>query len=276
METKKSLNMSQVIELLPFNYKPLIKRDNRKNIYETKNGDLISFSSSRDYDDFEWWYSIFIYNLTNKNVKNICFIIGIHGVILLPIKLLLDYSEYADFKEYPKGNRYHIRIKKRGDDFVMYHSRHNDINITQYYIPNECDDSYIDDMNSESLTSIYHEAQQFTNYENQYYYVNKEVKQRHESKKQKERIAILENHTCQICGFQQSYKNKQGKQRWIIEVDHILEKAQGGGETIDNLLVLCPNCHAKKTYGIIKVDENLNVYENGIKIKISNHHIKIE
>lgn len=176
METKKSLNISQASELLPFDYKPLIKRDSRNNIYETKNGDLISFSSSKDYDDFKWWYSIYIYNLANRKVKNICFIIGIHGIILLPIKLLLDYSEYADFKEYPKGNRYYIRIKKRGDDFVMYHSRQNDINIQKYYIPNDCDDSYIDDMNSESLASIYHEAQQFTNYENQYYYVNKEVK----------------------------------------------------------------------------------------------------
>ena len=88
-------------------------------------------------------------------------------------------------------------------------------------------------------------------------------------------FAILENHTCQICGFHQAYNNTMGKKRWIIEVDHIIEKAQGGGESINNLLVLCPNCHAKKTYGIIKIDENLNVFENGEKIEISNNHIKM-
>ena len=49
-----------------------------------------------------------------------------------------------------------------------------------------------------------------------------------------------------------------------------------GGENINNLLVLCPNCHAKKTYGIITIDENFNVYENNNKIEISNNHIKIQ
>ena len=95
-----------------------------------------------------------------------------------------------------------------------------------------------------------------------------------ESKKQKERIAILENHTCQICGFYQSYINQYGHKRYIIEVDHIIEKSKGGGENMHNLLVLCPNCHAKKTYGIITIDDDYRVYENGQEIKIKDHHLK--
>lgn len=275
-KTENSLDIFHAIELLPPNYKPLKKIISRNNIYETNYGSFIALSCSRDYKNSIWWYSTYIYNLANLNIKEVCFIIGFQGIILLPIELLLNYAKYADSKKYPKGDRFYIRIKKQEDNYILYHSGHNDINITQYYIPNDYDDSFIDEMNSQSLKLIYEKAKLFNDYEHQYYQLTKEIRQRHESKKQKERIAILENHTCQICGFQQSYKNKTGKKRWIIEVDHIIEKAQGGGETIDNLLVLCPNCHAKKTYGIIKIDENLNVYENDKKLDISNHHIKIE
>lgn len=273
--TENCLDISHAIELLPSNYKPTIKKINRNNIYKANNGNLIAFSCSKDYGNSIWWYSTYIYNLAATNVKDVCFIIGFQGIILLPIELLLSYAEYADSKEYPKGTRFYIRIRKQDDDYIMYHSKHNDIILTQYYIPNDKDDSFIDDMNSKPLKSIYEKAIQFNDYEDQYYHVTKVIKQRHESKIQKERIAILENHTCQICGFHQAYNNTMGKKRWIIEVDHIIEKAQGGGESINNLLVLCPNCHAKKTYGIIKIDENLNVFENGEKIEISNNHIKM-
>ena len=272
--TENSLDIFQIGEILPQKYKPLQKIKGRLNIYETKGGTLVGFKRSKNYGDSVWWCSVYIYRFKNKNVTNVCFIIGFQGVIIVPIELLLKYAEYANSNKYVE-DRFFVRIKKQSNDFVLYQSGHEDINITQYYIPNEQDDSFIDEMSNESLESIYNEAQKFSDYENQYYYVTKEVKQRHESKKQKERIAILENHTCQICGFQQSYINNEGKKRWIIEVDHIIGKAQGGGENIDNMLVLCPNCHAKKTYGIIEIDENYNVYENGNKIEISNHHIKM-
>lgn len=41
-------------------------------------------------------------------------------------------------------------------------------------------------------------------------------------------------------------------------------------------MVLCPNCHAKKTYGIITVDKNYRVFENNKEIPISDHHLKRE
>lgn len=38
------------------------------------------------------------------------------------------------------------------------------------------------------------------------------------------------------------------------QVDHIQVKANQGMESLKNLWVLCPNCHAKKTCGMIAVD----------------------
>ncbi|HRF70293.1 MAG TPA: HNH endonuclease signature motif containing protein [Candidatus Pelethenecus sp.] len=47
-----------------------------------------------------------------------------------------------------------------------------------------------------------------------------------------------DNYTCRVCGM---------KDEEIMEVDHILEKALGGKDEFENLQVLCPNCHARKT-----------------------------
>src|SRR5690606_27064942 len=68
----------------------------------------------------------------------------------------------------------------------------------------------------------------------------RQARVRIENAKQKYRVACLEEFTCQVCGYQQDYMGKTGIQRWIIQVDHIVQKADLGGETIGNLWVLCP------------------------------------
>lgn len=72
------------------------------------------------------------------------------------------------------------------------------------------------------IDKIYKDAKNFKDFEIQYA-LSDNAKKRIESKKQKERIAILENHTCQVCGFRQPYINSNGKKRYIIEVDHIID-----------------------------------------------------
>ncbi|MDG4857577.1 HNH endonuclease signature motif containing protein [Streptomyces sp. T-3] len=37
--------------------------------------------------------------------------------------------------------------------------------------------------------------------------------------------------------------------RPILEVDHIHEIAKGGRDAPEQMIALCPNCHAVKTYG---------------------------
>ena len=46
-------------------------------------------------------------------------------------------------------------------------------------------------------------------------------------------------HKCAICGYNEEPK--------ILQVHHIDENRQNNN--IDNLIILCPNCHAKITYG---------------------------
>lgn len=100
------------------------------------------------------------------------------------------------------------------------------------------------------------------------------VRIRKDNETQKRRIAHLENHTCQVCGFYCEYVKKNGQKGWIIDVDHIIEKQEQGNEKIDNLWVLCPNCHRKKTNGIINIDkENKYVTVNEEVVVIRDNHL---
>jgi 5-methylcytosine-specific restriction protein A len=94
-------------------------------------------------------------------------------------------------------------------------------------------------------------------------------KVRKENQIQKRRIAALEDYTCQLCGFRCEYEKENGKKGWIIHIDHIKEKADSGAENLDNLWALCPNCHAKKTCGILTIDPiTKRVTERGAVVEL--------
>ncbi|MCL2037603.1 HNH endonuclease [Candidatus Saccharibacteria bacterium] len=91
---------------------------------------------------------------------------------------------------------------------------------------------------------------------------------------QKRRIARLQDHTCQVCGFYCEYVRKNGRKGWIIEVDHIIDKNKGGTEEAGNLWALCPNCHAKKTRGVIVIDPVRRVVtQDGEVVSIRDGHL---
>jgi len=48
---------------------------------------------------------------------------------------------------------------------------------------------------------------------------------------------------CQLCGNKAPFKNKKGEP--YLEVHHINPLAQGGEDTLKNVVALCPNCHRK-------------------------------
>ena len=115
------------------------------------------------------------------------------------------------------------------------------------------------------------EAKEFRNIGDSYSVDSSPRKVRIESKQQKKRIAALEDYSCQVCGWSLVWINSKGKKAFRIDIDHIIDKANGGGEELTNLWALCPNCHVKKTLGVIKVNlQNKKVSENEIEVKL--HH----
>ncbi|WP_456289290.1 HNH endonuclease [Paenibacillus sp. AK002] len=244
--------------------------------YIVNNKELITMKFSHLYSDgVGYWYGITPSALKKYQIEGIsylCLILGYEGVLKLPFELILKYIENADVSKNGKDGikHYHLRIKY-DEDIELYNSIER-FNVNQYLIFDE--ELILNDINSKSIDQIREEAIKFTDYAQQYISSEKQSKIRKESKAQKERIAKLEQHTCQVCGFKQEYLNKNGMMSWIIHVDHILDKAKGGGETIDNLWVLCPNCHTKKTYGVITIDKDeKKVKENGKEIEIRDNHL---
>lgn len=97
---------------------------------------------------------------------------------------------------------------------------------------------------------------------------------RKDNERQKRIVARLEDYTCQVCNFKCEYTRMNGKQGWIIEIDHIIDKADGGTEELGNLWALCPNCHKKKTRRVILIDpDKKHISENGVTISINDSHL---
>jgi 5-methylcytosine-specific restriction protein A len=64
-------------------------------------------------------------------------------------------------------------------------------------------------------------------------------------------IKKLRNHRCQICDI--GILKKSGG--FYIEAAHITPKCKGGGETLDNIILLCPNHHKEFDLGEVKIME---------------------
>ena len=130
------LSIEQVKELLPAQLKIIRKYGNGRSLYLTKDEIIISLSNSKEFESDKWWYSVFIYELAEKGVKEVCFVLGKKGIVVLPLTILLNYAEYADFNEnYAQGKRFFIRIKKENNKLILFQSGNKDIDITSKFIP---------------------------------------------------------------------------------------------------------------------------------------------
>lgn len=275
MKNRNSYTIYEICSFYPELFQNL-KRINRKQIYQSDDGKRIYVQSSKIHDHktySEAWNAI-EWNVL-KQVDLYCLIVDHLGFFLIPIEIIKKYSKYASSKD---SKRFHVHFQI-SPELKFIGARNTQFNhpLDQYfYVIRWEETNDIDLINQESYEETLKKALTFKDAEKQH--LDKVGKQivRIESKRQKERIAKLENHTCQICGFQYQYKNSKGKTRWIIEVDHIKEKSKGGGEKMDNLLVLCPNCHAKKTHGAIKINKDYTYSENNNNKELLNdNHLRI-
>jgi len=57
------------------------------------------------------------------------------------------------------------------------------------------------------------------------------------------------NGTCENCSKPAPFKRAKDNKPYL-EVHHKINLAQGGHDTVDNVLALCPNCHREFHYGI--------------------------
>jgi len=61
------------------------------------------------------------------------------------------------------------------------------------------------------------------------------------------------NGKCQLCGEDAPFQNQDGKP--YLETHHIVWVSQGGSDTMDNTVALCPNCHRKMHVLNLKEDK---------------------
>ena len=54
----------------------------------------------------------------------------------------------------------------------------------------------------------------------------------------------LRGSTCQVCDY---------KKEKVLQIHHIVERAKGGNDELENLVLLCPNCHREIHAGLLKL-----------------------
>lgn len=85
------------------------------------------------------------------------------------------------------------------------------------------------------------------------------IKRAKDMSRDKDKIYSLYGCKCAICGWQISDKliNHEGKtlRSYGCEIHHIVPASEGGNGELDNLIMLCPNCHKKADYGVIAREE---------------------
>ena len=59
----------------------------------------------------------------------------------------------------------------------------------------------------------------------------------------KELVKRIANGKCQCCGSDAPFRDKYNDP--YLEEHHIKRLADGGSDTIDNIVAICPNCHRK-------------------------------
>lgn len=73
-------------------------------------------------------------------------------------------------------------------------------------------------------------------------YIDRPLKNKAQTNKiLKERLISLRGSSCERCSFPNTK---------ILNVHHKIRRADGGSNDIDNLELICPNCHAEEHYGI--------------------------
>jgi 5-methylcytosine-specific restriction protein A len=61
-------------------------------------------------------------------------------------------------------------------------------------------------------------------------------------------ILVRASGVCENCNNEAPFKRKNGEP--YLEVHHKIRLADGGEDTIENAMALCPNCHRYLHYGV--------------------------
>lgn len=85
------------------------------------------------------------------------------------------------------------------------------------------------------------------------------IKRAKDMSRDKNKVYSLYQCKCAICGWQisENLVIRKGKAlpSYGCEIHHIVPVSEGGSGKLDNLIMLCPNCHKKADYGVITRDE---------------------
>lgn len=92
------LSLEEVNTLLPDNLK--IDTENRidRSVYKTCEGKPLPVINSKLYPQSYYWYSSITTYFKNICAEYICFTAGLHGVLVIPIDIVVHYNRFSGWK----------------------------------------------------------------------------------------------------------------------------------------------------------------------------------
>lgn len=106
-----------------------------RSLYSTNSGELIAVSNSRLYPNKTLWYSCTVGYFKKKGVRRVCFVVGTIGILLVPIRRMVDYLKNSSWRMHNKGKSYFVRIKLRDNRFILFGSESEDVEVTDCFLP---------------------------------------------------------------------------------------------------------------------------------------------
>lgn len=131
---QECLSFDEIKALLPSKYSNLSKI--RRNVYSTDGGTLPIYCAKEGKQSC-FWFSCPIELLADDYKSDvIVFVLGYYGIAVIPIDIMLEYSEGAYYRDYSYGASYYVRFIKRGDNrFELIHYEGFRRMIDKYFIP---------------------------------------------------------------------------------------------------------------------------------------------
>ncbi len=71
--------------------------------------------------------------------------------------------------------------------------------------------------------------------------------------------------TCEACSFAAPFERNDGSP--YLEVHHVLPLVEGGSDTVENTIAVCPNCHRNLHFGKNKNELKQSIIENTVRLR---------
>lgn len=142
-KSNNCLSYDRVLTLLPMEFKPMNIINSKQKLYQSPKGIILLKESQIYRPQNVLWSGVNKEMLLEKEVSFLCMTAGFMGILLIPVECLIQYIENNNVSTLKNG-RTNLRIRTDEGRFVLYDTNAKELDLTNYFIQNEYNESFQD------------------------------------------------------------------------------------------------------------------------------------